>query len=270
MKTTIVYKKIDELTMAKWHSIFSLVMLSNFLTLVYSGCSSENNTIQEGGICISFDDRYINEWHELRPLFDKYDVKVTFFISSFDSLTSEEIQKLHDLASDGHEIGSHGALHVISEIYIKKHSYNEYLENEIIHNKEGMQRKGFDPISFAYPYGAKYWFTDFLISRHHNALRSDVAVNKERDLSLMNEIYYDFDGNNEFYSMGFDTIYNLTPQMIYKAIQRAKDKNEVLIMHGHVPDQGNKYSFSTETLTYILEEAKRQNLKFYTFKELAD
>ncbi|MEQ8925208.1 MAG: polysaccharide deacetylase family protein [Fulvivirga sp.] len=242
-------------------SAFSL-----FLILIL-GCS-ETKEKNVPGICISFDDRYVEEWYDLRPMFEKYDARVTFFITQFDSLTTTEVNMLQKLQSDGHEIGNHGALHVLSEYYIKDNSYDTYLENEIIANKDALNHYSFDATSFAYPYGAKHWFTDFLISSHHSALRSDVPVNKEKDLTLMDEIYFDFDGSNEFYSVGFDYNYELTETMIANALTRAKLNNEVLCLHGHGPAEQGDYHFSIETLEFILKEARRLKLEFFTYSEL--
>jgi len=78
---------------------------------------------------------------------------VTFFITQFDSLTPDEIGLLHRFEDEGHEIGSHGALHVLSEHYIREHSYQDYLEKEIGKNLQSMRKHGFNPRSFAIPMG---------------------------------------------------------------------------------------------------------------------
>jgi peptidoglycan-N-acetylglucosamine deacetylase len=236
------------------------------------GCNGSERPANKAGICISFDDRYVDEWYSMSNLLDRYDAKVTFFITQFDSLTENELKKLNHLESLGHEIGSHGYMHVESETYIKENFWYEYIENEIIANKKAMILKGFHPTSFAYPYGAKYWFTDFLISRHHKSIRSDLPMNTEKDLTKINDIYYDFDGDYNFYSMGFDNNYELTRPMIAQAMKRAHDNNEVLFLHAHVPDKGqiDKYTFSISLLDFILKEANKQGLKFFIFSDLAE
>ncbi|HNP20052.1 MAG TPA: polysaccharide deacetylase family protein [Fulvivirga sp.] len=239
--------------------------------LVLVACNSAPQT-KKAGVCISFDDRSIAEWYQMSGLLDQYNAKVTFFITQFDSLTENEVVKLKQLQLNGHEIGSHGNRHAISENYIKEYGWNKYIDDEIIANKLAMQAKGFEPVSFAYPYGAKYWFTDYLISKYHPAIRSDLPVNAENDLTKIEGIFYKFDGDYEFYSMGFDSNYHLTHEMITKAMKRAKMNNEVLLLHGHVPDDGKakKYEFSMELLEFILSEANRQGLVFYRFKDLVN
>ena len=51
----------------------------------------------------------------MKELLKQYNSHVTFFITQFDSLDSGEIKMLRELEKEGHEIGSHGALHVVSE-----------------------------------------------------------------------------------------------------------------------------------------------------------
>jgi peptidoglycan/xylan/chitin deacetylase (PgdA/CDA1 family) len=111
----------------------------------------------QSAICLSFDDYPVDKWFELRELFLKYDAHVTFFVARFDTLTPNQIEKLRILQSDGHEIGFHGAKHLLSEYYIKDHSLDEYVQNEIIAGINKMNASGFYPTSFAYPYSAKYW-----------------------------------------------------------------------------------------------------------------
>ena len=92
---------------------------------------------------------------------------------------------LRQLENEGHEIGSHGALHVLSENYIRENSYDEYIKNEIDANIFAMKKHGFDPKSFAYPYGAKYWFTDMMLLKKFKILRGVETINNERDLTYI-------------------------------------------------------------------------------------
>src|SRR5688572_11158013 len=125
-----------------------------FLLFALPIFSCQQSEIKRSGICLSFDDRTVKEWYKMNDLLKKYNSRVTFFITQFDSLDSAEIMMLRQLENEGHEIGSHGALHVISENYIKENSYSEYIKNEIDANSLAMKKNGFVPKSFSYPYGA--------------------------------------------------------------------------------------------------------------------
>jgi len=48
-----------------------------------------------------------------------------------------------------------------------------------------MKKHGFDPKSFAYPYGAKYWFTDMMLLKKFKILRGVETINNERDLTYI-------------------------------------------------------------------------------------
>ena len=91
-----------------------------FILLGLLTFSCHENEIKRSGICLSFDDRTVKEWYEIKDLLKKYNSHVTFFITQFDSLDSTEIRMLRELENEGHEIGSHGALHVRRKITLKK------------------------------------------------------------------------------------------------------------------------------------------------------
>src|SRR5690606_20737111 len=115
---------------------------------------------------ISFDDKYINEWHTHRKLFKKYKVKATFFITVPHELSQIEIEMLQELAADGHEIASHGYLHANSSKFIKEHDVAAYVAQEITPAIKAMQAMGFSPSTFAYPYGARSLTIDHELSKY--------------------------------------------------------------------------------------------------------
>ena len=242
-----------------------------FILLGLLTFSCQQREIKHPGICLSFDDRTIKEWYKMKDLLKKYNSHVTFFISQFDSLDSSEIKMLRQLENEGHEIGSHGALHVLSENYIKENSYDEYIKNEIDANSSAMKKHGFDPRSFAYPYGAKYWFTDMLLLKKFKILRGVEAINSERDLTLIDNIYYSFDGDRTLSAIGIDQGTGLTKEMIKNAIKRASDNQELLMLYGHSPittTDNSPYNFNIDLLEFILNEAKENHLKYLKFSDL--
>jgi peptidoglycan/xylan/chitin deacetylase (PgdA/CDA1 family) len=237
------------------------------LTLI----SCKPKEVRQPGICISFDDRSIEEWYNLKGLLKKYNSRVTFFVTQFNSLDSTEIEMLRELENEGHEVGSHGALHVLSEYYIKEHSYNEYIENEIEASISAMRKSGFKPRAFSYPYGAKYWFTDMILLRKFEVLRGVEPINNEKDLTLIDDIYYSYDGDRTLSSIGIDKNNGLTREMLSKAINRALNNKEVLMLYGHSPiteSDSEGYNFDLNELEYILNEAQKLNLKFIRYQDL--
>jgi len=230
------------------------------------------SSLKTPGICLSFDDRSINEWFQLRKLFKDNDVRVTFFITQPRLLSESDIRKLKILEKDGHEIGFHGNMHVVSEYYIKENSYAAYLDNEINKGMATMDSLGFNCVSFAYPYGAKYWFTDLLLLQKFEVVRGTSGLNKEKDLTKIEEIFYSFDGDRTLSAIGIDNIPGVQAEMIDKAFERIIRNNEVLMLFAHVPNQNSNqqdYSIKVQLLTYIITKAKQNNVNFYPVRELA-
>ena len=246
------------------------IILSIISLVLFSSCQYNDNPIVPG-ICISFDDRSIKDWYDIKDLLKEYDATATFFITQFDSLDETEIEMLKELQKDGHEIGFHGAKHVYAEYYIKENSYSSYLKYEIDEGLQSMRLAGFDCRSFAYPYGSKYWFTDYLLLKRFDIVRSVATFDKEENLKSIDDIYFRGGDTGVVSAIGIDGGSGVTSAMIDGAIKRAKRNGEVLMIYGHQPVWNNNpesYQFSTHLLSYFLEQSKQNGLKFYTFQEL--
>jgi peptidoglycan/xylan/chitin deacetylase (PgdA/CDA1 family) len=236
--------------------------------LSLTACKQEAR--KHGGINISFDDRSVTEWFKLKDVLLKYEVKATFFVAQFDSLNLTEIEMLRQLQTDGHEIASHGALHVMSENYIKENSYKAYLENEIDASVSAMERNGFHPQSFAYPFGSKYWFTDFLLLKKFKVVRG-VEPLKSVDVESNDGVFHKFNNNRIVSALSIDKNSGLDSATVRNLLQRANRSKEVVLLYGHAPAtqlSDSDYTFDVQFLEFIFSEARRCNLKFYTTSEL--
>jgi hypothetical protein len=111
-------------------------------------------------LALSFDDDFVDGWHALRPLFDRYGARATFFVSRFQRLGPEQRAKLHELADDGHAIEYHGTDHQPAERYVAEHGIAAYLADEIEPGLDAMRDDGFAPVAFAYPHGERTAETD--------------------------------------------------------------------------------------------------------------
>ena len=238
--------------------------------VLISSCQYNDKPIVPG-ICISFDDRSIKDWYDMKDMLKEYDATATFFITQFDSLEDNEIEMLKALEKDGHEIGFHGAKHVYAEYYIKENSYSSYLKDEIDEGLQSMRLAGFVCRSFAYPFGSTYWFTDYLLLKRFDFVRSVASLGKEDDLKSIDDIFYSGDNTGAVSAIGIDGGSGVTSAMIEGGLKRAKQNGEVLMLYGHQPVVSNKpepYQFSIHLLRQILEQSKQYDLKFYTFQEL--
>ncbi|NLR93215.1 polysaccharide deacetylase family protein [Flammeovirga agarivorans] len=247
------------------------LLLNSFLIFfILSGCTIQ----QTPSINLSFDDRSIDSWYNIKDLFQKYDVKVTFFITQIDSLSVSDIVKLRELEEEGHEIGYHGNIHVVSEYYIKENSYIDYIENEINPGLDSLKSLGFNPISFAYPYGSKYWFTDFLLYlKGFEYTRNVTPRFGEDDLTKL-DIYssqnsWDFRKS----ALEIDANAKVSIEMLDLAFQKVVDEHKIIYLYAHTPtkeENPKAYNINIKYLESVFVLSKKYNLKFTTFKNFAN
>ena len=248
------------------------------LIMLLNTCQSAKPT-RLPGIALSFDDRFIKEWYQLRPTFLKYNTRVTFYITQFDSLTTDEIAQLKVLQQEGHEIGCHGAIHTNSVNYVRQHAMSQYLNDEIYPALRSMKRQGFRPTSFAHPGGKHNRIVNSELLNYFVLLR-DVALLERTiwgitlrwDVRFMPSIYHHFDKDSTVDALLFDEGSGVNLNDLNVAMRKAKEEGSVLMLFGHKPYQHavqpGGYGFLTEHLTYILAESRRLGLKTYTMSEL--
>ena len=87
---------------------------------------------ERSGIALTFDDNYIDGWYAVRSIFQQYDAHATFYVSQYDGLDEDQIDKLKTLQADGHEIAFHGRYHTDAAAYLETHTIQQYLDYEII------------------------------------------------------------------------------------------------------------------------------------------
>jgi peptidoglycan/xylan/chitin deacetylase (PgdA/CDA1 family) len=127
-------------------------------------------------LSLSFDDAHVDEWYDLRELFTRYEARVTFFLSRYDRLSGEERDKLRALAGDGHSIEAHSRRHQEAPVYVEDSGLDAYMEEEALPSIENLRADGFDPIAYAYPFGARTSELDDALLEHVQLLRSVTFV----------------------------------------------------------------------------------------------
>jgi peptidoglycan/xylan/chitin deacetylase (PgdA/CDA1 family) len=240
----------------------------------------QKKTVQQAGIAVSFDDRFVKEWYQLRPLLKKYNAKCTFYITQPDSLSDEEVKLLHELQKEGHEIGCHGAMHVRSMYYIWDFSLDEYMKNEIFPALTTMKKQGFSPKTFAHPGGSQTWYSDRELLKYFTLLR-DVSMKTRtlwnfdytHEIEDIDEILYQHDGSRKVNALLIDTSAKLSIEDIKKGLKRASEEGSVMMIFGHKPlikttQKTDEYGFDIQFLEQILSESAKLNLKTYTMQEL--
>jgi peptidoglycan/xylan/chitin deacetylase (PgdA/CDA1 family) len=250
------------------------------LIIFSSGCSNKVENNQRAGIAISFDDHFISDWYALRPLFQKYDAKVTFFVTCGDTLTEDEVTKLKQLEKDGHEIGFHGTVHGKSTELIAAGPV-KYAEAELTPGLNYMKLAGFTPESYAHPGGDHNDQVDSVLLASGFKILRDVAISRRKMFGVqlyalaprfMNHIFYPFDKEKIVDALLIDTDAHLEVGEMQDAISKAKETGTALMLFGHQPlyatPKNGAYGFNVPFLEQILKEAQSQKLRFYTMSEL--
>jgi PKD repeat protein len=218
------------------------------------------------GVALTFDDDTIDQWTAIRGLLQPYNAHVTFFISQFEHLDEDQIDKLRTLKADGHEIAFHGSNHEDAAAYLKNHTIQQYLDYEIIPGVNLMKDAGLAPVDFAYPYGAE---DDSLTA----ALQAYFVHVRGTQSQINDPIFYEY-GSNQLLIEGVgidDLTYGNTMNDIYEGISNAKQEDKILIFYAHEPVQTvtEKYTISYDRLEKILINVSEQDMRFYTVSELA-
>jgi peptidoglycan-N-acetylglucosamine deacetylase len=256
---------------SKYMRIYSYIFLIiSAYTISYSetkGLNIDSLYIQPG-VVITFDDDFVNEWDDMHKILEKYHWKATFFVSHFDQLTPEEIEKLKALQNYGHEIGGHGLYHLDAVKYISECGKEDYLSQEIFPMVNIMKAHSLHITSFAYPFGSRNEMTDNILLEEFKILR---GTKYGKFKPILQNCYYD---NSRIVSgLGIDNSY---PQYSIKyflsLLEYASNNNKIVIFYAHRPVRSAQDPYETDyqTLIEICEYVKSNNLKFYTISELAD
>ena len=257
----------------KYLLLLTLILITAALTSVaaYFVLTPDFCSVKEkkAAFVLSFDDKAIKTWHDHRPLFHKYNVKATFFITYPDSLTQEEKEMLSVLAADGHEVASHGYAHANAINYANNKSIRSYIEDEILPSINHLSKLGFHPVTFAYPYGAQNRVIDFELKKYFYLLRGDAWKVEGKGIDELDKIYYKYDGSKVVNGLGIDDNSNISVEELSKGFKRAKERKEAIIIYAHsISNTVAEYNITPIRLEQILHAAQKYHLKSLRFKDL--
>lgn len=123
------------------------------------------------GVALAIDDNAIDSWHAQRELYLRHGARLTFFLSRYPTRTPEELDKLAELAADGHSIQAHGVTHLNAENVIPEIGLDAYIADEALPSITLLRDAGYDVTAFAYPFGRNTDVSDAILFEHVDKIR---------------------------------------------------------------------------------------------------
>lgn len=228
------------------------------------------------GVLLTFDDAHVDEWVVALPLFARYQARVTFFVTRFDTLSPAQIAGLRTLEEAGHTIGCHGLRHRKAAEYVAEHGMENYLDAEITPALAQMEAAGFVPRSFAYPSSNNDHATDGELLKTFRYLRTGTGVREGERLAQMDRLFtatIAFSAPRCLTGKGVDRIGYPGNEdalaQLFEAMERAAERGELLTLYAHgIAAEGKHHHIQPATLEKILAHGQALGLRFYAFDEL--
>ena len=233
--------------------------------LCLSVVSCDNMGKEKVGVAFTFDDISIDEWYAHRSLFQKYNIRATFFISNFQLLDSSKIEKLKVLASDGHEIACHGFQHENALDY----QTEDYINQEVKPALQKLRDIGFEATAFAYPFGTSTSDLDSILLNDFKVIRKATYNIQNTTIDKYPEIYANSSNYRIVNAMGIDYNYGISLENFETGIKRARKNNEILILYAHVINTSKKnYTVSPQYLEKLFSICQKHHVKSVTMSEM--
>ncbi|NDP27522.1 MAG: polysaccharide deacetylase family protein [Flavobacterium sp.] len=246
--------------------ILKTVLLCTFFILF--SCEKDKPVIKpyRAGVILSFDDAYVNEWFATNQKLKKYAWKGTFCISKINTLRHYKIKELLELQREGHEIAGHTLNHINAADFLRVHTINEYMNQEINPMLNLMNFYGLKVTSFAYPYGGRTRKLDAALLQKFKTIRGRAYCEEN---AAKQGCY--FNNSNLVFSFSIDDTHNhFNIPHLLKLLDYAKKNDKILILNSHktVENVTGDYQTKDATLELICKYIKRNHMKFYTLSDL--
>jgi peptidoglycan/xylan/chitin deacetylase (PgdA/CDA1 family) len=230
-------------------------MAGFFAVFLITSCSFDDLPVKDNnsGVVLGFDDYHPDTWEQNFDLFDKYNAKVTFFVtlespSSF-CLTAQ---------SRGHEI----AYHTIHHPHLPTVTRENFLE-ETVSRIDVFKSSGIDLTTFAYPFGEyEKWMHDELL-QYYKIVRGFSGFR----IYNIDDMKHGFIDSKSIDNTRYKTDREFKNN-VARMLKLAKLNSDTVISLTSHMIGGDDWGITPERLEYVLRMCQKLNLKFYTYKEL--
>lgn len=211
--------------------------------------------LKHGIVSIAIDDGWNSSYEIARPLLKQFDFRASYYIVSEFSVDQQpgymSMEKVKQLSSEGHEIGSHSIRHCDMT-----HLTDDQLNYDAKTSKNVLAEQGLDIKSFAYPYGSHDGRTMAELSQHYQFLRtSDVGYN-DRHFNRLNIKMQSVESHTSNYHL-------------QSWLDTAKEEKRWLVLTYHRFNENGDYNISATQLYKQLEAIKQSGLEVLPLSEAA-
>ena len=220
------------------------------------------------GVVLTLDDDYVENWASAQDILKVYNWKATFFITKCNQLSTDELTKLQEFNTYGHEIAAHGLNHFNAPQFFAADGAEAYIATEIQPMMKIMDDNGLHTTSFAYPFGARNAVTDATLLNNFRILRGTTYGSQSPEYQ---NCYYT--GSKVVFGLGIDSSYpHFNIPYFLSILKYAKEHNKIVVFYAHKPVETSTADYQTEykTLVEICKYVKANNMKFYKMSELCD
>ena len=244
------------------------------------GCASFSRS-GNGVLLLTFDDPNYDRWVKVIPLFEKYGAHASFFPHR--KLDDHALAQMKKLKDAGHTVGIHTLNHGDARTAWETGKGDEYIAREVKPQLEAYARIGHVVRAMAYPNNRHNAASDAALAekcgiRHFRAghvVRYDPKHQYPKpDLVRTDEVFFpasELPGKTVLEGIGIGEAYRTDIDEILACINRAADRDEVLVTYSHdIRPDAKTISMKTEWLERILETAHVRGMRIIGFDEIEE
>jgi peptidoglycan-N-acetylglucosamine deacetylase len=247
--------------------VLALVLAISIVNFNCKKFDKPNGEFKAAGVALTFDDDRIDSWFKYLPLLDSACVKATFYISNYNRFSADKKKKLLAIKNAGHEIAFHTTNHLNMEEYVykNKHTIEELMTNEVEAGLKLLNKDGYYPTTFAYPYGVHNAIIDKALMRYFKSVR---ALNGTQNFAK--SLVSTTNNNSVIYGLGIDKGSKRSDADIDNTLYSAIKNKTCLVTVAHDINTNSSLSVSVIRLKKIIKFVKDNNMKFYTIAEISN
>jgi peptidoglycan/xylan/chitin deacetylase (PgdA/CDA1 family) len=258
---------------SNWLKYFCRIMVGILILQTMHCKKHENRNLLGPGILLTVD-KPPDTWFHLKDFLKENGIKLTFYIEGYHDLADSTKWIMKQLQLDGHEMAHHTNSHPHSDEYVENYGMERFLNEEIISVTDSMKKDGFNPLTFAYPFGDCTAETDNRLLGHFNSLRKVLGTYLIKKIADMDLLYFRYGDIQLFYGTGIDVRYHHPNEEVFDALEKAKNSKQTISLYCHFlsntgPLEGSNSHIMEDDFKRIVLKAKELGLRFYTASEVS-